>query len=112
MIIPSMGALGWGVSKGAAMKTSRLTVLMDPDDKRRIEDAARRHGLSTGELVRRASRAYDPDSDDEALGAAIDEWRREVEAMAAHLRDGLAHVRARLAEVEAIRAAGARDGAR
>ncbi len=91
-------------------KTERLTVLLAPDDKRRIEQRARSLQLSVGEYVRRASQSYEPEVDAATLDALVEEWRSNVVHMRTVLADALDHSERCLAEARQLREA--RDGDR
>lgn len=86
-------------------KTARLTVLLAPDDKRRIEQRARSMDLSVGEYVRRASQFYEPELDAATLDALVDEWRANVDHMRKTLGDALAYSEKCLSEARALREA-------
>lgn len=58
-------------TRSSAAASERVVVLMTPDDKRHIEEKARAAGISVGELMRRASEAYDPRLDDNELIDAL-----------------------------------------
>lgn len=91
-------------------KSARLTVLLAPDDKRRIEQRARSLDLSVGEYVRRASHSYEPELDAGTLNALIEEWRANVDAMRASIGDALAYSEQKLKEARELRKA--HNGAR
>lgn len=88
-----------------ANKTARLTVLLAPDDKRRIEQRARSLDLSVGEYVRRASQSYEPELDAAMLDALVEEWRSNVQHMRKTLGDALDHSEKCLSEARALREA-------
>lgn len=73
--------------------SERVVVLMPPEDKAKLEDKARRWGMSVGELVRRSVRAYEPDDQlaaVESLLAALDHTNREAMAALADAERELA----------------------
>ncbi len=84
------------------MKTSRMTILVEAEDKSHIEARARSFALSTGEYMRRASLAYNPTVDEAALEALADEIEGHARAMQKTLRTSHALVEKRLAEIEAM----------
>lgn len=86
-------------------KTERLTVLLAPEDKRRIEQRARSLQLSVGEYVRRASQSYEPELDAAMLDALVEEWRGNVAAMRETLSGALDYSERCLAEARALREA-------
>jgi hypothetical protein len=69
------------------MKTSRLTVLLDPVDKRALESRAAAMSVSTSELVRRAVEIYDPDIDPKALRELADEITAAARRIDAKIAD-------------------------
>ena len=73
-----------------AVMSSRLVVMMSPEDKRAIETRARALGMSPSELVRRAARDYDPV--DPAEARALDLLASEVERTVAAMRQDLARI--------------------
>lgn len=85
--------------------TARMVVMMTPVDKRAVEDRARALDLTPSELIRRASQAYDPGNDDAMLEAFVEEFAANNEAMHQTLSAALDRLDAKLAEVDAIRAA-------
>ncbi len=87
------------------MKSARLTMMLEPEDKQRIETRARGLGVSTGEFVRRASQAYEPDIDPETLDRLVVEFEANTRAMRETLRAANDYAEARLAEVAALREA-------
>jgi hypothetical protein len=78
-----------------AIMSSRMVVMMTPDDKRVIEDRARAQGLTPSELIRRAARDYAPPGPAEA--AALDLLAAEVERTVAAMRADLTRVDAEMA---------------
>jgi hypothetical protein len=87
------------------MKTSRMTILVEADDKSHIEARARSFALSTGEYMRRASLAYNPSMDESALEALAEEIEGHARAMQKTLRASHTLVEQRLAEIDALRSA-------
>ena len=61
--------------------TARVTILMDPAEKRALETRAKRENVSLGELIRRAALAPKQD-EDAALRAAVDMLRKSNEEIA------------------------------
>ena len=57
------------------MRTARVTVLMEPDEKRALTNRAGRLGISTGELLRLAAERFD----DDELEAELEAATRELE---------------------------------
>ncbi len=86
-----------------APMTSRMVVMMSPDDKRAIETRARALDITPSELVRRAAAGYEPGAlEIEAMAAELE---AHAQAMRAALGDAVAHAEGRLAEIAALRAA-------
>ena len=56
--------------------TERVPVLMSVAEKKRIVARAKKIGLTTAEYMRRAAEGYNPDKDDSALLAMIEEMNR------------------------------------
>jgi hypothetical protein len=70
-----------------AVMSSRMVVMMTPEDKRAIERRARSQGVTPSELVRRAARDYDPaDPQQEAALALL---AMELEFAVAGMRHDL-----------------------
>ena len=78
-----------------AIMSSRMVVMMSPDDKRVIEQRARAQGLTPSELIRRAARDYTPL--DPAEASALDLLADEVERTVAAMRADLARIDADMA---------------
>lgn len=87
------------------MKSARLTMMLEPEDKRSIETRARGLGVSTGEFVRRASQSYEPGLDPEVIDRMIVEFESNTRAMRDTLRAANEYAGARLAEASALREA-------
>lgn len=81
---------------GAETATERVTTLMTPAEKARLEAKARKAGVSVGEFVRRSVDGYDPDAADDLqqLAALALELARSNLAAAAALDRALASVEA------------------
>lgn len=90
------------------MKTARMTIVLDPADKARIEARARASAMSTGEYVRRASQSYEPELPDGVLEAILGEFETSLAAMRRTLRDSHAHTQHCLDEIAALKANGGR----
>lgn len=88
-----------------ATMTARMVVMMTPGDKRAVEDRARALDMTPSELIRRASQAYEPGNDDAMLEAFVEEFAANNQAMHQTLSAALDRLDAKLAEVDAIRAA-------
>ena len=76
--------------------TARMILLVDPDEKARWTDEARKVGISTAEYIRRAAANYDPElNSDEAklLKAATVEVGASIERTAAMLDRSIAEMR-------------------
>ena len=78
-------ACGCACTYHVHMKTARLTVLLDPAEKRTLEARAAALSLSTSELVRRAVDVYEPDADTGALGLVAAEFAAAVARVEAKL---------------------------
>ncbi len=78
-----------------AIMSSRMVVMMSPDDKQLIEQRARAQGLTPSELIRRAAREYAPL--DPAEAGALDVLADEVERTVAAMRADLARIDADMA---------------
>jgi hypothetical protein len=74
------------------MKTERVTLLISPDDKRKLQNMAEDRGITTSELVRQAVQAYRVSSIEET---------RELAALTSALRASIAPMRKRLREANA-----------
>ena len=85
------------------MKTARMTIVLDPEDKARIESRARANSLSTGEYVRRASQSYDAGVDEATLEALVTQFTDNVLAMRSTLSEATNYAQSRLDEIAAIR---------
>ena len=59
-----------------ATATEPVPVLMTPEEKKRIVSKAKNIGITTPEYMRRAAEDYQPDNNDRALEAMIDELNR------------------------------------
>lgn len=59
-----------------ATATERVPVLMTLEEKKRIVSKAKNIGITTAEYMRRAAEDYQPDNNDRALEAMIDEMNR------------------------------------
>jgi hypothetical protein len=82
----------------------RIVVQATPQEKKAIVAKAKRLGLPISELMRRGAAAYDPDDEEEALGALADAAKASVERSIAAIDKALAYVEAsnkRIAEMEA-----------
>ena len=76
--------------------SARMILLVEPDEKARWTDEARRAGISTAEYIRRAAAVYDTDVDpDEAamLKAATAEVNASIARTAANLDKTIAEMR-------------------
>lgn len=74
--------------------TARVTILMDPAEKRALETRAKRENVSLGELMRRA--VLEPEQDgDAALRAALDMLRESNATAKAALDHALSSIKAR-----------------
>ena len=91
----------------APAMTSRLVVMMTPDDKKAIEAKARARDLSTSEFVRQATAHDERESpeDEKLLEALADEFVAVVADIRMILRQTNDQLDAHFAEMEAIRAA-------
>jgi len=78
------------VESPPAIMSSRLVVMMTPEDKRAIEARARAQGVTPSELVRRATRDFRPP--DPALATALDALAAEVERTVAAMRTDIARI--------------------
>lgn len=74
--------------------TARVTILMDPAEKRALEARAKRENMSLGELMRRAALTPKHD-DDAALRAAVSMLRESNATAKAALDRALASIEAR-----------------
>ena len=84
------------------MKTERVTLLISPNEKRKLQNLAEDRGITASELVRRAVHAFGTTSTDETgeLAALTAEMRAAIPGMRKSLRD------ANLAAERAIAAIG------
>ncbi|HSK38411.1 MAG TPA: hypothetical protein VK943_01465 [Arenibaculum sp.] len=76
--------------------TERVVVLMDPSEKKEVEERARNAGVTTAEYMRRSAEAYDPDSAEN-----LEELEAMLTVYEASLRDALAALDRANAAVEA-----------
>lgn len=91
-----------------AAMTSRLVVMMTPDEKKAIESRARALDLTTSELVRRAAGSYEETiapEEEWMLEALTDEFVAVVTDIRQSLRVANERSEAHFAEMAAIRAA-------
>lgn len=84
--------------------TARMVVMMTPDDKRALEERARRFDMSPSELMRRASQNFDPATESEVLTAFVDQWAANNQKMHEDLGAALDRLDAKFAEIDALRA--------
>lgn len=82
-----------------------MTIMLEPEDKARIEARARAKSISTGEFVRRVSLSEGEEEIDEALlDAMLTEFQANIDAMRATLAASHARTQAMLAQIDALRA--------
>ncbi len=86
--------------------TSRMVVMMTPDDKRAIEARARTQGMTPSELIRRAARDYTPldPAQESALAVLADELERVVAGIRHDLGSALDDLAAHRAEMAMLKA--------
>jgi hypothetical protein len=72
-----------------ATATERVPVLMTPAEKKFVVSRAKKIGITTGEYMRRAAEGYQPDTDNQALEAMIDEMNRASENAEKAIDDAL-----------------------
>ena len=70
-----------------AIMSSRMVVMMTPEDKRAIEQRARVEGVTPSELIRRAARDYDPGDPQQEAALAL--LAGELESAVAGMRHDL-----------------------
>lgn len=75
-----------------AAATERVPVLMTPAEKKRVVSKAKEIGVTTAEFMRRAASGYQPENDDRALEAMIDEMNRASENAGKAIDDALSFV--------------------
>ena len=75
-----------------ATATERVPVLMTPAEKKHVVSKAKEIGVTTAEFMRRAASGYQPENDDRALEAMIDEMNRASENAGKAIDDALSFV--------------------
>lgn len=83
--------------------TERVPVLMTPVEKKRVVAKAKKAGLKTSEFMRLAASNYQPDSDEDALIAMIDQMNATTDNTSKVIDKALAAVAAsnrRIAKME------------
>lgn len=87
-----------------ATATERIPVLVTKTEKSNIIKKAKRAGLSTGEYMRRASKSFQTDEDDEMLENMIKQMLESTNNAEKAIDDAIAYVEAsnqRIAAMEA-----------
>jgi siroheme synthase (precorrin-2 oxidase/ferrochelatase) len=69
-----------------AMRNERVTVLLEPSAKARLEARAAAHQMSTSEFIRRAIESYDPAASSDELEVLAAELSAALERIDAKLR--------------------------
>lgn len=89
-----------------AIMSSRMVVMMTPEDKRAIEQRAHSEGVTPSELIRRAARDYDPadPQQEAALAVLAGELELAVAGMRRDLGSALDELAAHRAEMTRIKA--------
>lgn len=72
-----------------ATMSSRLVVMMTPDDKKQLEARAQALAISPSELVRRAAQDYHPTDHEAALELLTEELAAAVSAIQQDLKNAL-----------------------
>ncbi len=67
------------------MQTERVTILTSPDEKAQLFRRAKKLGISSSEVVRRALRREDNDADDTELSALVAEANMAIPKIAASI---------------------------
>ena len=84
--------------------TERIPVLMTPIEKKRVVAKAKKAGLKTSEFMRLAAARFQPDEDEKALEAMIEQMNSATENTSKVIDKALASVKAsnmRIAKMEA-----------
>lgn len=87
----------------AQRSTERVVVLLQPQEKKRLERLARKERVSSAEIVRRSLAAYAeplPEIDSKAVA----EMNSALDRMLTNIRSARLHVKENLAEIERMRA--------
>ncbi|HEX4154667.1 MAG TPA: CopG family transcriptional regulator [Acidobacteriaceae bacterium] len=82
--------------------TERVVVLLQPQEKKRLERLARKERVSSAEIVRRSLAAYAepvPEIDSKTIG----EMNATLDKMLANIRSTRNHVQQNLAKIEEMR---------
>lgn len=90
------------------MKSERINLLVTPEEKSFIDARARKAGMTTSELVRRAVVSFDPEIDMDELRALSEQMATVIEQTEKTLDANLAAIaelREELADEEALKAA-------
>lgn len=74
--------------------TARIPVLMTPSEKRRVVAKAKKAGMKTGQFMRLAAEGYQPDEDENALIAMIEQMNRSTDNASKAIDDALEFVSA------------------
>ena len=71
--------------------TARIPVLMTPTEKKRVVKKAEKAGIPTSQFMRQAAENYQPNKDDEALSAMLDQMNLATDNMSRSIDDCLSY---------------------
>lgn len=92
----------------AATNSSRAVVLLKPSERKKLERLAASQKASSGEILRRSLRAYEPETapeNEELLVAMLAEMSTALDKAIASIRSARAEIRENLDNIAKIRAA-------
>ena len=87
-----------------ATATARIPVLMTSAEKKQVVKKAEKAGMPTSQFMRQAAENYQPNKDDEALSAMLDQMNVATENMSRSIDDCLLYVAKSNERIEAIEA--------
>ena len=108
-VLPNVHRMATAYSEPRARKpatmTSRMVVMMTPEERRDIEERATAFEMTPSAWMRQASTKYAPDMSEELLEKLAIEIEKTTDEMRTTLRDALDRVDATFADIDALRAA-------
>lgn len=84
--------------------TERVPVLMTPIEKKRVVAKAKKAGMKTSKFMRLAAEGYQPDEDEKALEAMIEQMNRSTENASRAIDEALMFVSASNRRIEKMEA--------
>ena len=87
-----------------ATATARIPVLMTVTEKKRVVKKAEKAGIPTSQFMRQAAENYQPNKDDEALSAMLDQMNLATDNMSRSIDDCLSYVDKSNKRIEALEA--------